>query len=231
MAGQIEIASRPLSGFICTRDAIMKKTGINILLADDHPMVRIGLKAILSLEPEFCIVGETEDGPSTLELFRKCVPDITLMDVRMPGMDGVETTAAILKEFPGAKIIMLTTYDSDEDVYRGLKTGAKGYLLKRVHSEELVKAIKVVHAGGRCLSAEAERRLAEHAPGSELTVRELQVLECVAKGLSNKDIGSLIGCTRFTVKFHIQNILQKLPAADRTEAVAIALQRGILHTD
>lgn len=209
----------------------MKKV-ISIFLADDHPMVRIGLKAILSLEPDFCIVGEAEDGRNALELFRKCVPDITLMDVRMPGgMDGVETTAAILKEFPAAKIIMLTTYDSDEDVYRGLKTGAKGYLLKRIRSDELVKAIKSVHAGGRCLSAEAERRLAEHSPGSELTGRELEVLQCAAKGLSNKDIGSLIGCTQFTVKFHVQNILQKLQATDRTEAVAIALQRGILHTD
>jgi two-component system NarL family response regulator len=217
--------------FILSQSLMMKRTGINILLVDDHSMVRIGLKAILSLEPEFCVVGETEDGQTALELFRKYVPDITLMDMRMPGMDGVETTAAILKEFPDAKVIMLTTYDGDEDVYRGLKVGAKGYLLKRVRSDELVKAIKTVHAGGRCLSAEAERRLAEHAPGSELTQRELEVLQCVAKGLSNNDIGSLIGCTRFTVKFHVQNILQKLQAADRTEAVAIASQRGILRAD
>lgn len=207
----------------------MKKNVIRILLIDDHYMVRIGLKAILSLEPDLHVAGEAEDGPGGLELFRKCVPDITLMDLRMPGMGGVETTSAILREFPDAKIIMLTTYDGDEDVYRGLKTGAKGYVLKRVRGDELVHAIKTVYGGGRYLSSEAERRLAEHAPGSELTQRELEVLQYVAKGLNNKEIGDLVGCTRFTVKFHVQNILQKLAVADRTEAVAVALQRGILH--
>jgi len=206
----------------------MKRNVIRILLIDDHYMVRIGLKAILSLEPDFSVVGEAEDGPGGLELFRKCVPDITLMDLRMPGMGGAETTSAILREFPDAKIIMLTTYDGDEDVYRGLKTGAKGYVLKRVRADELVHAIKTVYAGGRYLSVEAERRLAEHAPGSELTQRELEVLQYVAKGLNNKEIGDLVGCTRFTVKFHVQNVLQKLGVADRTEAVAVALQRGIL---
>jgi two-component system NarL family response regulator len=209
----------------------MKKNVIRILLIDDHYMVRIGLKAILSLEPDFSIAGEAEEGPAGLELFRKCVPDITLMDLRMPGMGGVETTSAILREFPDAKIIMLTTYDGDEDVYRGLKTGAKGYVLKRVRGDELVHAVKTVYAGGRYLSEEAEHRLAEHAPGSELTQREREVLQYVAKGLNNKEIGDLVGCTRFTVKFHVQNILQKLGVADRTEAVAAAMQRGILRAD
>lgn len=208
-----------------------KKNNIKILLVDDHYMVRIGLRAILSLDPEFRVVGEAEDGPGALVLFRECAPDITLMDLRMPGMGGVETTAAILKEFPGAKVIMLTTYDGDEDIYRGLKAGAKGYVLKGVHSDELVHAIKTVYTGGRYLSPEAERRLAEHAPGSELTHRELEVLQYIAKGMNNKEIAGLIGCTRFTVKFHVQNLLQKLRAADRTEAVAAAMQRGILHTD
>jgi two-component system, NarL family, response regulator len=206
-----------------------KKNLIRILLVDDHHMVRVGLKAILSLEPEFRVAGEAEDGPGALELFRKSIPDITMMDLRMPGMSGVEATTAILKEFPGARIIMLTTYDGDEDVYRGLKAGAKGYVLKRVRSDELVNAIKAVHAGGQYLSAEAKRSLAEHAPGSELTNRELEVLQYMSKGLNNKEIGDLIGCTRFTAKFHVKNILQKLGVADRTEAVAVALQRGILH--
>jgi DNA-binding NarL/FixJ family response regulator len=194
-------------------------------------MVRMGLKTILSLDPEFRVVGEAEDGSGALVLFREFAPDITLMDLRMPGMSGVETTASILREFPNAKVIMLTTYDSDEDIYRGLKAGAKGYVLKRVRSDELVHAIKTVYSGGRYLSPEAERRLAEHAPGSELTQRELQVLKYIAKGLNNKEIGELIGCTRFTVKFHVQNVLQKLRVADRAEAVAAAMQRGILHTD
>lgn len=207
----------------------MKKSEISVLLVDDHYMVRMGLKAILSLEPELRIAGEAEDGPGAIELFRRQVPDITLMDLRMPGMSGVEAAAAILKEFPGARIIMLTTYDGDEDVYRALKTGAKGYVLKRARSGELMNAIKTVLAGGRYLSTEAERRLAEHSPGSDLTNRELEVLQYMAKGLNNVEIGSLIGCTRFTAKFHVKNILQKLDAADRTEAVAVAVQRGILH--
>jgi two-component system, NarL family, response regulator len=210
---------------------VTKKNNISILLVDDHYMVRIGLKAILSLEPEFRIVGEAEDGQGALKRFRESAPDITLMDLRMPGMGGVETTATILKEFPDAKVIMLTTYDGDEDIYRGLKAGAKGYVLKRVRGDELVHAIKTVHAGGRYLSPDAARRLAEHSQGSELTQRELEVLRFLAKGLNNKEIGDLIGCTRFTVKFHVKNILQKLSVADRTEAVAAAMQRGILRMD
>lgn len=208
-----------------------KKNNISILLVDDHYMVRIGLKAILSLEPEFRIIGEAEDGQGALKRFRESAPDITLMDLRMPGMGGIETTATILKEFPDAKVIMLTTYDGDEDIYRGLKAGAKGYVLKRVRGDELVHAIKTVHAGGRYLSPDAARRLAEHSQGSELTQRELEVLRFLAKGLNNKEIGNLIGCTRFTVKFHVKNILQKLSVADRTEAVAAAMQRGILRMD
>ncbi len=207
----------------------MKQNQINILLVDDHYMVRMGIKAMLSLEPQLRIVGEAEDGAGALEEFRKRQPDVTMMDLRMPGWSGVETAAAILKEFPNARIIMLTTYDGDEDVYRALKTGAKGYVLKRARSDELVDAIKTVYAGGRYLSPEAERRLAEHSPGSDLTNRELEVLQYMAKGLNNGEIGALIGCTRFTAKFHVKNILQKLDAADRTEAVAVALQRGILH--
>ena len=209
----------------------MKKKSIRILLVDDHYMVRVGLMAILSLETEFNVVGEAEDGPHALELFRKHIPDITLMDLRMPGMSGVETTVAIRKEFPDARIIMLTTYDGDEDIYRGLQVGAQGYVLKRVLGGELVAAIKAVHAGGRYLSAEATRRLSERAPGSDLTARELEVLQYMAKGLNNKEIGGLIGCSRFTAKFHVQNILQKLQVADRTEAVAAAMQRGILHVN
>ena len=209
----------------------MKKNTIRILLVDDHYMVRVGLMAILSLEPEFHVVGEAEDGPHALELFRKHCPDITLMDLRMPGMGGVETTVAIRKEFPDARIIMLTTYDGDEDIYRGLQAGAQGYVLKRVRGDELAAAIKAVHAGGRYLSAEAARRLSERAPGSDLTARELEVLQYMAKGLDNKEIGGLIGCTRFTAKSHVQNILQKLQVADRTEAVAAAMQRGILHVN
>ncbi len=209
----------------------MKKNTIRILLVDDHYMVRVGLMAILSLEPEFHVVGEAEDGPHALELFRKHCPDITLMDLRMPGMSGVETTVAIRKEFPDARIIMLTTYDGDEDIYRSLQAGAQGYVLKRVRGDELAAAIKAVHAGGRYLSAEAACRLSERTPSSDLTARELEVLQYMAKGLNNKEIGGLIGCTQFTAKFHVKNILQKLQAADRTEAVAAAMQRGILHVN
>lgn len=207
----------------------MMKTVISILLVDDHYMLRVGLKGILSVKPEFSIIGEAEDGAGALEFFRKSAPDVTLMDLRMPGMGGVESTAAILREFPDAKIIMLTTYDSDEEVYRGMKAGAKGYVLKRVRSAELVEAIKTVYRGGTYFSQEAKRRFAEHDHGSELTDRELEVLQHIAKGLSNQEIGRLIGCSSFTVKFHVQNILQKLAAADRAEAVAIGFRRGIIH--
>jgi two-component system NarL family response regulator len=191
----------------------------------------VGLLGVLSQEPAFHIVGEAEDGSSALELFRKLVPDITLMDLRMPGMNGVETTAAIHKEFPDARVIMLTTYDGDEDIYRALEAGAQGYVLKQASADELIAAINAVHSGALYLSEEAKSHLAERTPGLNLTARELEVLKYMAKGLNNKEIGDLIGCTRFTVNFHIGNILRKLEVADRTEAVATAMQRGILHVN
>lgn len=206
-------------------------TPIKIIIADDHYVVRMGLVAILKLQPDMIVLGEAEDGSGALELYRQHRPDVTLMDLRMPGMNGVEATLAICQEFPQAKILILTTYDREEDIYRALQAGARGYMSKRVLGQQLVEAIKTVHAGGKYIPGEVARRLAEHVPGCDLTARELEVLRLLSKGLNNKEIGNLMGFTRFTAKFHVQNILQKLGASDRTEAVAAAVQRGILNLD
>jgi two-component system NarL family response regulator len=210
---------------------VMKTQDIRILLADDHHVVRIGLTAILNLEPGLTVVAEAEDGPQAIAMFRQHRPDVTLMDVRMPGMGGVETTAAIRKEFPEAKILMLTTYDGDEDIHRAFQAGASGYLLKNVSAAELVQAIKTVRSGERYLPAAVAQRLAERNAGADLTVRELDVLKLMVKGLSNREIGRLLGFSENTAKFHIKSILLKLDASDRTEAATAALQRGYLHLD
>ena len=207
------------------------KDPVRILLVDDHYVVRAGLAAILNLQPEFAVVAEAEDGSSALERFREHQPDVTLMDLRMPGMSGIEATAAIRQEFPSAKIIMLTTYDGDEDIYRALEAGACGYLLKKTTRQELVKAIRTVYVAERYIPAEIAQRLAERSPNSNLTAREIEVLQLVVKGLSNREIGGTLGCTERTAKFHVQNILAKLEVSDRTEAATAAIQRGILHFD
>jgi DNA-binding NarL/FixJ family response regulator len=207
----------------------MKTKPIQMLIVDDHHLVRIGLAAILDLEPGLAVVAQAEDGLQAVDSYRRHQPDVTLMDVRMPGLGGVETTVAIRKEFPGARVIMLTTFDGDEDIHRAMQAGACGYLLKNVSADELVKAIKAVHAGERYLAAEVARRLAERNAASDLTARELEVLELLVKGLSNREIGRLLGFSENTAKFHVKGILGKLDASDRTEAATAALQRGYLH--
>ena len=209
----------------------MSNKPIRILVVDDHYVVRVGVVAILNLNPQFVVVGEAEDGARALELYRQHQPEITLMDLRMPGTGGVAATRAILEEFPAARIIVLTTYDAEEDIHGALKAGVKGYISKQALGEELVNAIQAVEAGGQFISTHLERRLAERVPGMELTERELAVLQLMAKGLHNEEIGRLVHVSRSSVKLHVQNILQKLGVSDRTEAVAAALQRGILRLD
>jgi DNA-binding NarL/FixJ family response regulator len=204
---------------------------IRILVIDDHQVVRQGLAALLNTEPHLTVVAEGADGRQAVELFRQHQPDVTLMDLRMPTMGGVEATKTIRQEFPQARIIVLTTYDGDEDIYRALQAGAQSYLLKGVSFEELTEAIRTVHAGQRRIPAAVAERLAERMTGEALTSREVEVLEQIVRGKSNKEIAQALVISEATVKSHINSLLSKLGVADRTQAATTALQRGIVHLD
>jgi len=199
------------------------------MVVDDHPIYRGGLAALIAAVRDLKLVAEAGNGREALEAFRQHQPDVVLMDLSMPIMTGVEAISAIVAEFPEARIIALTTWDGDGDVHRALEAGARGYLLKDVASEEVVDAIRQVHAGGRAIPASVATRLAEFTPRIDLTEREIEVLTQMAKGLSNKEIAGVLGRTEATIKVHVLHILQKLDAPDRTGAVTIALQRGIIH--
>ena len=206
----------------------MKKDKIRILIVDDHFIVRIGLQTSLSMSPEMCVVKEASTAAQAIEMYRQERPDVVLMDVRLPDKSGVEATSSICREFPGAKVIMISTYDSEVDIHRAFQAGARGYLLKNVLSEEIFNAIRIVYNGGKYIPAYIARALAEHSASLELTERELEVLRLMAKGLSNREIGQVLGFTENTTKFHVKNILTKLQVSDRTEAASAAFQRGIL---
>ena len=198
---------------------------------DDHPLIRSGLRAVIASEPDMEMVGEAANGEAAIELYREDRPDVVLMDLRMPVMDGLTATMAILREFPDAKIVALTTYEGDEDIHRALSAGARGYLLKDMMRSQLLQVIRTVQKGQRAIPAAIAARLAEYTPRIELTPRELEVLQLMAKGFSNPEIASTLGRTESTMKVHVSNILQKLQATDRTEAVTVAIQRGILHLE
>jgi len=202
---------------------------IRILSVDDHDLVRKGIAAILSTEADLELVAAASCGSEAIALFRKHKPDVTLMDLRLSDMSGSEVTAAIRREFPEARIIALTSYDGDQDIYRALDAGVRGYLLKEMVHTEVVKAIRVVHAGKRFIPAEVAQQLTGFFPDVALTPREVEVLGLVAKGLGNKEVGDVLGTAPGTVKAHVQSILAKLGAKDRTHAVTIALRRGIIH--
>jgi DNA-binding NarL/FixJ family response regulator len=204
---------------------------LGILCVDDHPLVRKGIAAILANEKDMKLIAEAGSGPQAVEAFRQFHPDVTLMDLRMPGMDGIETTKEIRKIDPEAKIIALTSYDGDQEIYRALEAGVRGYILKESVHTEIVRAIRVVHSGKRLMPPEVAERLSEHFPQVALTPREIEVLQHVAKGLGNKEIGVRLGTAAGTVKMHLQNILSKLGASDRTHAVTLAIRRGIIHID
>ncbi|HVJ47139.1 MAG TPA: response regulator transcription factor [Luteolibacter sp.] len=207
-------------------------TAIRVLLVDDHLVVRMGLGAVLKSVPGLEIVGEAEDVEGAVEQYRKHLPDVALMDLRLPGGGGIEALKIIRGEFPEAKVVMFTTYDFEEDIHRALQAGAAGYLLKNTSSEELAAALVSVHErGSAALSPEVSARLAERDGGSELTAREQEVLGLVVKGLTNKDIARVLGFTPRTAKAHVTNLLLKLGVSDRTEATAVALQRGIVSLD
>jgi two-component system NarL family response regulator len=204
---------------------------IRILVADDNFLVRLGLGAVLNAQSGMTVIAEAGNGRQAVELFRQHTPDIVLMDLRMPLMTGVEATKAIRSEYPGARIIVLTTYDGDEDIYRALQAGARAYLLKDVLREDLLAAIRAVHAGQRHIPPAVAARLAERLPLSDLTARELEVLNLIVKGMSNSEIGAALTISTGTVKIHVNNILSKLGVSDRTQAATTALQRGIVHLD
>jgi DNA-binding NarL/FixJ family response regulator len=202
---------------------------IRVLYVDDHPIVRKGIASLLANEGDLELVGEATSGREAVDRHRALRPDVTLMDLKLPGLDGVAATQMIREEFPQARIIALTSYDGDQDIYRALEAGARGYLLKEMVHSDVLRAIRVVHSGKRLIPPEVAERLTEYFPQIVLTEREVQVLSCVARGMANKDIAHRLGTASGTVKMHVQNILSKLGAADRTHAVTIALERGILH--
>jgi DNA-binding NarL/FixJ family response regulator len=204
---------------------------IRVMTADDHPIVRAGLAAVIGEESDLTFVGEAGDGAQAVALFRSQRPDVTLMDLRMPVLDGVGAIKAIRSEFPDARIVALTTYEGDTDIHRALEAGAVGYLLKEMLPTAVIDAIRAVHRGQRVIPPVVAGRLAEYTPRVELTEREREILEYVARGFSNKDIARAIGRTDETVKIHLKSVFAKLGAADRTEAVTVALQRGIIHLD
>jgi DNA-binding NarL/FixJ family response regulator len=202
-----------------------------VLAADDHPLVRAGLGAVIGAEPDMEFLGEAANGREAVELCRQYRPDVVLMDLRMPEMDGLAATRAILGEFPTTCIVVLTTYDGDEDIHRALEAGAKGYLLKDMLRTAVLTTIRAVHRGQKVIPPEVAARLVEYVPRIRLSEREIEVLELTAKGLSNKEIARVLGRAEETVKVHLKSIFAKLGVEDRTEAVTTALQRGILHID
>jgi DNA-binding NarL/FixJ family response regulator len=204
---------------------------LKLLIVDDHFVFRAGLKAVLSLRKDFRVVAEAGDAVSALAEFRKHEPGMTLMDLRLPDGTGIEALRRIRQEFPAARVLMLTTFDGDEDIHRALEAGACGYLLKSVPGPELLRAIEAAALGKCYIPPQVQRRLEERASFGELTDREREVLPFVVKGLTNKDIARILKFTEFTAKAHVRSLLAKLGAADRTELVAIAVQRGLVHLE
>lgn len=202
---------------------------IRVLCVDDHPLVRKGIASILNNEADMQLVAEAGNGRDAVELFRQHKPDVTLMDLRMPEVDGIEAVRRIRNEFPDAKFIALTSYDGDQDIYRALEAGVRGYLLKEMVHTEVLSAIRLVHSERQLIPPEVAERLKKYFPQHPLTPREIEVLTLVAQGLANKEIAGKLGTASGTVKIHVQNILAKLHATDRTHAVTIGLQRGIIR--
>jgi two-component system, NarL family, response regulator len=201
---------------------------IRVLIADDHSIVRQGLATIIDRDPEMTVVAQAEDGQQAIALFREYQPDVTLMDLRMPQIGGVEAITAICTEFKQARIMVLTTYDGDEDIYRGLQAGAQGYLLKDAKPNELLNAIRTIHRGQKYVPPEVGAKLVQRMSNPVLSERELDVLRLMAQGMSNLDIGAALSVGGSTVKSHVNRILSKLGVSDRTQAVIVAIKRGIV---
>jgi len=202
---------------------------VRVLIVDDHPVVRFGLGAIIRLQPDMEVIGETGTGEEACRICREQAPDVVLMDLRLPGLGGVQSIKTIRETTPSVRFIVLTTYDGDEDIRRALDAGAQGYLLKAMSYEEITAAIRKVHSGAKVIPQLISRTLAERPPHSQLSPREIEVLQLIAGGCSNKEIGRALGITEATVKWHVNLILNRLNVADRTAAIVAAHQRGIIH--
>jgi two-component system, NarL family, response regulator len=206
-----------------------QSTPIRILVAEDHLVARVGVGAIVNLQPDMKIVGEAANGQQAVEMYRKLRPDVVLLDMRMPIMSGVEAAKAIRTEFPDARMVALTTYGGDEDIRRALAAGIQAYLTKDVLHDELLKAIRAVNSGQKYLPAAVAAALTAQMPRPDLSAREVQVLELIVRGLANKQIAYSLNIAEHTVKNHVKNILSKLGVQDRTQAATAAIQRGIVH--
>ena len=204
---------------------------IGVLIADDHPVVREGLGALINRQPDMEVVAEAANGREAIRQFLACSPDVALLDLRMPEKDGVEAIADIIGQVPTARIVVLTTFDDDEDIYRALQAGAKAYLLKDAPREQLLQCIRTVHGGGTLMTPDVAAKLADRVFSTELSPREIEVLRLVSDGRANKQIATALEITESTVKTHINTILGKLGTSDRTQAVTIAIRRGILRLD
>jgi two-component system NarL family response regulator len=201
---------------------------IRVLIVDDHSIVRQGLATIINRDPEMTVIAQAENGQQAIDFFREHQPDVTLMDLRMPQVAGVEAISTICAEFKAARIVVLTTYDGDEDIHRGLQAGAQGYLLKDAKPSELLNAVRIVHRGQKYISPEIGAKLVQRMSNPELSERELAVLRLVAQGMSNLEIASDLSISESTVKSHVNRILSKLGVNDRTQAVIVAVKRGIV---
>jgi DNA-binding NarL/FixJ family response regulator len=202
---------------------------IRVMLVDDHFLMRVGLSSSIETEPDMTVVAEASTGEEALEQYREHSPDVVLMDIRLPGMSGIEATDQLCREHSAAKIIVLSTYDCEEDVFRATQAGARSYLSKNVLRPELLRTIRDVHAGQTSLPPEIVARLTERLRRPELSSRELEVLELIVKGRSNKEIAAELSISEFTVKLHVHNVLGKLKVSDRTQASTMAIQRGIVR--
>ena len=202
---------------------------IRVFSVDDHPLLREGIAALVNNQPDMVLVAQASTGGEAIQLFKEYLPDVTLLDLRLPDMSGIDTLIAIRTAFPNARVIMLTTFEGDVEIHRALQAGACGYLLKNMPPSELLDVIRLVHAGKKRIPPEIASQLAEHMADEALTEREVEVLQQVANGNKNRDIANKLFISEETVKVHIKHIMEKLGAADRTQAVAIGIRRGIIQ--